>query len=124
MGCKLGLCPCSPVDSSPRMSHPSRASLVVLIAVMLVSCKSSQRTPSMTARELPAIPLPQKGGDEPPPSVREFRAAWVATVGNIDWPSKAGLSTQEQQREVIAMLDRARELNLNAIVLQVRTTAD
>ena len=22
---------------------------------------------------------------------REFRAAWVATIGNIDWPSKQGL---------------------------------
>lgn len=56
--------------------------------------------------------------------MREFRAAWVATVGNIDWPSKPGLSTAEQQREAIAMLDQAAALNLNAIVFQVRTSAD
>ncbi len=56
--------------------------------------------------------------------MREFRAAWVATVGNIDWPSKAGLSTADQQREAIQILDRAREINLNAIILQVRTSAD
>ena len=27
---------------------------------------------------------------------REFRAAWIATVENIDWPSRPGLSTDQQ----------------------------
>src|SRR5262245_4622746 len=35
----------------------------------------------------------------PPPPPREFRGVWVATVKNIDWPSKPGLSTTEQKRE-------------------------
>jgi len=61
---------------------------------------------------------------KPPPPTREFRAAWVASVGNIDWPSKAGLSTQEQKAELLAMLDRARQLRLNAIILQVRPGCD
>src|SRR5690242_2570351 len=61
---------------------------------------------------------------EPPPPMREFRGAWVATVGNIDWPSGPGLSGEEQQREVIKILERATSLKLNAIVLQVRTSAD
>jgi uncharacterized lipoprotein YddW (UPF0748 family) len=60
----------------------------------------------------------------PPPAEREFRAAWVATVGNIDWPSKKGLSAEEQKREAIAILDKSQEIRLNAIVLQVRTSAD
>jgi uncharacterized lipoprotein YddW (UPF0748 family) len=61
----------------------------------------------------------------PPPEVqREFRGVWVATVGNIDWPSRPGLSTAAQQRELIAILDRARALNLNAVVLQVRPATD
>ena len=55
---------------------------------------------------------------------REFRAAWVATVDNIDWPSKPGLSSAEQQNEMRDLLDRARMLNLNAIVFQIRPTAD
>lgn len=62
--------------------------------------------------------------DEPPSAPREFRAAWVATVENIDWPSKPGLSTAEQQAEIDRILEVAVSLNLNAIVLQVRTTAD
>ena len=60
----------------------------------------------------------------PPPAPREFRAAWVSTVANIDWPSKSGLSADKQQAEAIAILDRAKAMNLNAIVLQVRPSAD
>ena len=59
-----------------------------------------------------------------PVAPREFRAAWVATVANIDWPSRKGLSTAQQQSEMRAMLDRAVALRLNAIILQVRTSAD
>ena len=49
----------------------------------------------------------------PPPTPREFRAAWVATVANIDWPSKKGLPVEAQQEEIIRIVARARELNLN-----------
>lgn len=54
----------------------------------------------------------------------EWRAAWVATVNNIDWPSSPGLSSQEQQAELIEYLDLFKKMNFNAIVLQVRPTAD
>lgn len=62
-----------------------------------------------------------QSGIEP---TREFRAAWVASVANIDWPSSRDLTTREQQAELIAIFDRASALNLNAILLQVRPTAD
>ena len=55
---------------------------------------------------------------------REFRAAWVATVANIDWPSQPGLTTEQQQKEMLAILDRAVALNLNAIIFQVRPHCD
>ena len=48
----------------------------------------------------------------------------MSTVANIDWPSKQNLSAAQQQAEAIAILDRAKALNLNAIVLQVRPSAD
>jgi uncharacterized lipoprotein YddW (UPF0748 family) len=60
----------------------------------------------------------------PPPIAREFRAVWVATVANMDWPSRPGLSTWDQQRELIAILDKLVELRMNAIVLQVRPATD
>ncbi len=54
----------------------------------------------------------------------EFRAVWVATVVNIDWPSEPGLSTKEQQNEIIAILNGHQKLGMNAIILQVRPAAD
>jgi len=60
----------------------------------------------------------------PPNPIREFRGAWVATVGNIDWPSQRDLSAAEQKAELLAILDRAAQLKLNAIILQVRPACD
>ncbi|MBC7918412.1 MAG: family 10 glycosylhydrolase [Rhodoferax sp.] len=72
---------------------------------------------------LPAL-VAQRAPDVPPPAPREFRAAWVATVANIDWPSRPGLDSTQQQAEIRAILDTAQRLKLNAIVLQVRPSAD
>ncbi len=55
---------------------------------------------------------------------REFRAAWVATVANINWPSKPGLTTKEQQDEAIVLLDFLQKNNFNAVILQVRPQCD
>ena len=60
----------------------------------------------------------------PPPPAREFRAAWIATVGNSSWPSKPGLTTAQQKAELIAILDRAVALKLNAIIFQIRPACD
>ncbi|WP_321286472.1 family 10 glycosylhydrolase [uncultured Sunxiuqinia sp.] len=55
---------------------------------------------------------------------REFRGAWVATVNNIDWPSKAGLSAARQQYEAIAILNLLQKTGMNAIILQIRPSSD
>jgi uncharacterized lipoprotein YddW (UPF0748 family) len=60
----------------------------------------------------------------PPPAPREFRAAWVATVNNIDWPSRPGLPVAEQQAELRRIVSVAREIGLNALIVQVRPAAD
>ncbi len=60
----------------------------------------------------------------PPEIQREFRAAWIATVYNIDWPSKQGLGADEQKAEARAILDRLASLNMNVAILQVRPHAD
>ncbi|PWH05095.1 glycosyl hydrolase [Brachybacterium endophyticum] len=62
------------------------------------------------------------GKDRAP--VREFRALWIASVDNIDWPSRTGLSADEQKDEFVAWLDLAEELGMNAVISQVRPTAD
>jgi uncharacterized lipoprotein YddW (UPF0748 family) len=63
-------------------------------------------------------------GDAPPSVPREFRGVWVATVANIDWPSKKGLPPAQQKKELLAILDRAADLKLNALVFQVRPMCD
>ncbi len=55
---------------------------------------------------------------------REFRGVWVATVANIDWPSKSNLSVDQQKFELIAILNRMQELNLNALILQAYQYGD
>ena len=55
---------------------------------------------------------------------REFRAAWVTTVGNIDWPSQPGLDSREQRKEANVILDSASSLGLNTIILQIRPQCD
>lgn len=60
----------------------------------------------------------------PPELKREFRAAWVATVANIDYPTKPGLSVDQMKSEMVAILDKCAELKMNAIIFQVRPHAD
>ena len=69
-------------------------------------------------------PGPDAAVDPPPPAPREFRAAWIATVDNIDWPSRPGLSARELAAELDGLLDRAVRLRLNALVFQVRPACD
>jgi len=58
------------------------------------------------------------------PPKYEFRAVWVATVNNIDWPSKPGLSTEQQKKEIIDILNMHSKNGMNAIILQIRPAAD
>ncbi|WP_153795833.1 glycoside hydrolase family 10 protein [Foetidibacter luteolus] len=54
----------------------------------------------------------------------EFRAVWIATVENIDWPSKKGLPVQQQKAEFIRILDMHQRNGMNAVIMQVRPAAD
>ncbi len=58
------------------------------------------------------------------PPKREFRAAWVATVSNIDWPSSRSLSITAQKQEFVALLDLQKQAGLNAVFVQIRGYCD
>jgi uncharacterized lipoprotein YddW (UPF0748 family) len=60
----------------------------------------------------------------PPDIQRELRGLWVATVANIDWPSRPSLSAEAQRAELLDILDRAAATGFNAIVLQIRPASD
>ena len=54
----------------------------------------------------------------------DFRAVWVSTVLNLDFPSKQGLSVAAMKKEIDDTIARSAAIGLNAIVLQVRPGAD
>lgn len=115
-----------PIASSPAGSlRPCRvaawrgAAALAAAAVCLVRFAAAGAGPQPAT--LPAFVPSQQ---VPPAPRQEFRGTWVATVNNIDWPSKPGLSTSQQQQELIALLDQAAALHLNAVLFQVRPSCD
>src|SRR4051812_39685056 len=54
----------------------------------------------------------------------DMRGMWLATVANRDWPSRPGLGADAQRAELLAHLDTAVRRKLNAVIFQVRPTAD
>lgn len=94
------------------MACPShfRFRLFVLVSLLVL--------PGLARAEY--VPVSAQVPDPP----RETRAAWIATVHNIDWPSRRGLSGEAQRKELAGLLDLAAGAGLNAVVLQVRTECD
>ena len=54
----------------------------------------------------------------------ELRGVWIASVYNIDFPSKQGLSAEQMKQELDGILNNAQAMHLNAVFFQVRPTAD
>ncbi len=88
-----------------------------LAAVVLALSSACSR---VTSAPVPATP----SDTAPPPIAREMRGLWIATVGNIDWPSRPALSADQQRAELADILDRAAAAGLNGVILQVRPAAD
>ncbi|NRT16663.1 uncharacterized lipoprotein YddW (UPF0748 family) [Flavobacterium sp. 28A] len=54
----------------------------------------------------------------------EFRAVWIATVANIDWPKSGNDSVEKQKADFLEILDTYKKLNYNAVIVQIRTAGD
>jgi uncharacterized lipoprotein YddW (UPF0748 family) len=110
--------------------------LLLLVLFLLSACTTAVQAPVSNTPETSSPKIASSRQDlaqavpislatpAAPAAPREFRAAWVSTVSNIDWPSRSGLSSEQQQAEIIAILDQAKAIQLNAIILQVRPSAD
>lgn len=66
----------------------------------------------------------QASNENVPAAPQEFRATWISTVHNIDWPSRTGLSAAAQRSELLNILNTCAQLKLNAVFLQIRPNAD
>lgn len=97
------------------MTRRSPSFLLILAAALGLLAGCGQTAPTARLAEQ---------GLEPPDVPREFRAAWIATVANIDWPSEPGLPVARQKAELRRLLDQAAALHLNAVIFQVRPHAD
>ncbi|MFJ4986000.1 glycoside hydrolase family 10 protein [Streptomyces sp. NPDC088732] len=75
---------------------------------------------ALTTADASGAAAPAGGGTALP----QFRGMWLATVGGRDWPSARGGTPREQRRELLDYLDTAVDRRLNAVVMQVRPTAD
>ncbi|MCM4154977.1 family 10 glycosylhydrolase [Gramella sp. AN32] len=114
--------------------------LPIICIFFLFGCKSTQKpvaeNPEKTQEvqnehsiiEEVTSPSEEMEEDEvfnlPPINIAEFRGAWIASVANINWPSKPTLSTENQKKEALEVLDLLENLNFNAVILQVRPQAD
>ncbi len=95
---------------------------VALIAVLAFLAACSGDGPTNPAP--PVTPPVTPPSADPPAIAREFRGLWVATVGNLDWPTRTGLSQTEAMAEMRTILDRAVALRMNAVILHVRASGD
>ena len=117
--------PLVPVIPAPPEPVPEPARTPTRSSPPVTPSQPVATPPGATPASAPAPAVPPPIIEvAPPPVVREFRGAWVASVANIDWPSSRNLSTVVQQRELLDLLDRAVALNLNAVLFQVRPAAD
>src|SRR5574344_1224701 len=54
---------------------------------------------------------------------REFRATWLATVFNLDWPVK-GATVADQKADLTSILTKLKAGNMNAVAFQVQSYSD
>lgn len=94
----------------------TRAEVAAFIYQALVSQEQLPPVPSdYIVRYVPTVSVSH---------AREFRGVWISSIWNIDWPTATAVTVQQQQAELITILDRMQDLNLNALVLQVRAEGD
>ena len=106
--------------------------LPILSGLFIASCSTQKTTTTPkkpTTVTTKPVTKPVTSNQQPatiqlPEVNREFRAAWIATVANINWPSKNNLSTEQQKQEAIKILDLLKDANFNAVVFQARPSAD
>jgi uncharacterized lipoprotein YddW (UPF0748 family) len=79
-----------------------------LLSLLILACKNQKINKKSN------VPNPK----------RELRGVWIATIENIDWPSKKTLSSEQQRAEFKNIIKQHAETGLNAAFVQVRAASD
>ncbi|MDG2433034.1 MAG: glycosyl hydrolase, partial [Flavobacterium sp.] len=77
------------------------------------TCKSFIVLFSLLILSISSVEAQEKNNSNPK---NEFRAVWIATVANIDWPTSNTDAVEKQQKDFIAILDTYKKLNYNAVI--------
>ncbi len=88
--------------------------LILLLLVAVAACQKEEEPTDLPFNPVKdKIILPKK----------EIRAAWVATVLNLDWPATKN-NAVAQKAELMQILGYCQNMNFNAVILQIRPMAD
>ena len=109
---------------SPAHPFPCLALRRLAVVLATAACSTSGAPGAVPTAPVPGAPTPAGNDTAPPPIVREMRGLWIATVANIDWPSRSDLTAEQQRTELVDILDRAAANGFNAVVLHVRPAGD
>ncbi len=96
---------------------PTLKRILALCTALLIWTSMVALNPSITYGANVNIP-------EPIYKKTEFRAVWIPSVANIVWPSKKNLTAEKQQEEFSKLMDQAFDMGMNAVIVQVRPSAD
>ncbi len=114
-----------------RAGHRLRAGLLAALLAGLSGCALNSPVPTPPTASPPTLPSPPadpgtpgRCGAVPLHADRELRGMWLATVTNLDFPSRGGLTRDEVLAEFRGWLDLAERFHHNAIFVQVRPTGD
>jgi len=128
-----------PNTQPPRTTQPSNRSFVAVprfqffglrlfyigLLGWLTSAAASTPALAQTPPSLAAVAGQAPLADvRPAPPKRELRGFWIATVGNIDWPSQRGEAPEHYRREYRRLLDAGQRAGLNAVFVQIRPASD
>jgi len=108
----------SPNNCTPRYAR------LLLVGLLIAGCGDSPGITDPPAPPTPPTPPAPTADTVLPALPREMRGLWIATVANIDWPSRTSLTADQQRAELIDILDRALTAGMNTIILQVRPAGD
>ena len=88
---------------------------LLLAALFLTACQVGYHGPAESSAGTEAVPA------DPVP---EMRGVWVATVYNLNYPSRSGLGRDALAEEIDAILRDLEETGANAVFFQVRPASD
>jgi uncharacterized lipoprotein YddW (UPF0748 family) len=98
--------------------------LVVASAGVMRWTAQQQLSAAADVPTAPARPGVPTCAGHPTDAPRELRGMWIATVNNIDWPSKPGLDQETVKAQYRSLLDLAQRLNFNAVFVHIRPSGD